>query len=148
METEEAGRRLFTIDEARALLPVLRPDVEKLLDTFREIRAEIEAASGQTGLEPGSPDLAGHLQARGIVPRLFDRVKQIVERIHLHGCLVNGPEAGLIDFPCLYNNEIVFLCWKFGEPTVTYWHRIPDGFAGRRPLLDAAEEHDTESPVH
>jgi len=148
MGTEEEGRKLFTIDEARALLPVLQPDVEMLLSTFGEIRAEIEAAAGRTGLAPGSPDLAGHLQARGVVPRLFDEVKQIVERIHLHGCLVNGPEAGLIDFPCLYDNEIVFLCWKFGEPTVSHWHRIADGFAGRRPLLDASEDHDTGSPVH
>ncbi|HXH28610.1 MAG TPA: DUF2203 family protein, partial [Candidatus Polarisedimenticolia bacterium] len=55
------------------------------------------------------------------------------------GCLVNGPEAGLIDFPCLYDNEIVFLCWKFDEPRVAHWHRIPDGYAGRHPLLDASD---------
>lgn len=148
MGSEDAGRRLFTVEEARALIPVLRPDVEALVDTFREIRSEIDGAARQTGLAPESPELAGHLQARGVVPRLFDKVQRIVERIHLHGCLVNGPEAGLIDFPCLYRNEIVFLCWKFGEPTVGHWHRIPDGFAGRRPLLDASEDHDAGSPVH
>ncbi|HEU4401020.1 MAG TPA: DUF2203 domain-containing protein, partial [Candidatus Polarisedimenticolia bacterium] len=71
-------------------------------------------------------------------PRLFERVKTLIERIHSRGCLVNGPEAGLVDFPCLYNNEIVFLCWKYGESRVGHWHRIPDGFAGRRPLLEPA----------
>jgi len=148
METDETRRKLFTIEEARALLPVLRPDVERMLDTFREIRSAIESAAGQTGLALGSSDLTEHLQAQGIVPRLFERVQQIVGRIHLHGCVVNGPEAGLIDFPCLYKDEIVFLCWKFDEPTVSHWHRIPDGFAGRRPLLDASDEQDAGSSVH
>ena len=147
MGTDETGRKLFTIEEARALLPILRPDVVTMLDTFREIRSVIENAAGQTGLALGSSDLTKHLQAQGIVPRLFERVQQIVGRIHLHGCLVNGPEAGLIDFPCLYNDEIVFLCWKFDEPTVSHWHRIPDGFAGRRPLLDA-DDQDSGSSVH
>ncbi len=59
------------------------------------------------------------------------------------GCLVNGPEAGLVDFPCLLGGEIVLLCWKYGEPLVAHWHRIPDGFAGRRPLLDSSEEAPT-----
>ena len=77
-------------------------------------------------------------EERGITRELFERVRAILERIHARGCLVNGPEAGLVDFPCLYGNEIVFLCWKYGEPRVAHWHRIPDGFAGRRPLLDTS----------
>ncbi len=147
MDQPESFRKLFTIDEARAVLPIIIPAVEELLGTFQEIRTEIEAAAGQSGLEPSSPDLAGHLKARGVAPRLFERVKGLVERIHEHGCVVNGPEAGLIDFPCLFNSEIVFLCWKFGEPTIGHWHRIPDGFAGRRPLLDAGEG-DAGVPIH
>ena len=139
MEIPEAYRKMFTVDEARALIPVIRPVVEELLDTFKEIRTEVEATAAQTGLPASNPDLAGHLQARGVVPRLFDKVKALVDGIHGHGCVVNGPEVGLVDFPCLYDNEIVFLCWKYGEPTISHWHRIPDGFAGRRPLLDASE---------
>jgi hypothetical protein len=32
--------------------------------------------------------------------------------------------------------EVVFLCWQLGESNVGFWHRIEDGFAGRKPLLD------------
>ncbi len=131
--------RLFTLEEANALLPDLKPVVEQLIETFGEIRTEIEAAARQANLPPGSPELAKYLEERDVAPRLFARVKLLIERIHANGCLVNGPEAGLIDFPCLYNNEIVFLCWKYGEAGVGHWHRIPDGFAGRRPLLDATD---------
>jgi hypothetical protein len=34
-------------------------------------------------------------------------------------------------------DEIVFLCWRYGEGNVEHWHCIEDGFAGRKPLLDA-----------
>ena len=145
MSEPQQFSRLFTIEEANAVLPRIKPGVEELLHTFKEIRSEIEETAGQVKLPVGSADLAGHLQERGVVPRLFDRVKTIIGRIHAYGCVVNGPEVGLVDFPCLYRNEIVFLCWKYGESGIGHWHRIPDGFAGRRPLLDASE---TETGTH
>ena len=147
MDKPTRSQRIFTIDEARALLPLIAPEIEDLVTTFQQIRSEIEQTAGQTGLDVDSPDLAGHLEARGVVGRLFEKVRTSLERIHDHGCIVNGPEAGLVDFPCLYNNELVFLCWKHGEPTIGHWHRIPDGFAGRRPLL-AADEAADETRVH
>jgi len=128
--------RLFTVDEADALIPRLRPAVEELLAAFGAIRSEIELAARETKLPPGSAQLAQQIEARGVVPRLLETVNHLVGQIQSKGCLVNGPEQGLIDFPCLFNEEIVFLCWKYGEPRIGYWHRIPDGFAGRRPLLD------------
>ena len=139
--------RLFTIDEANATLSGIKASVEQLLETFREIRGEIQETAARAGLPVGSPDLPRHLEARGRATQLFERVKQLIDRIHSSGCLVNGPEAGLVDFPCLYNNEIVFLCWKYGEPRVGHWHRIPDGFAGRRPLLDDSDPGSGDS-VH
>jgi len=142
MEPAQKLAKLFTVEEANALIPVIRPAVEELLSSFREIRAEIEEAAQQAKLPLGSPELGKHLERRAIAPRLFERVKKLVERIHSSGCLVNGPEVGLVDFPCLLDNEIVFLCWKHGEPGIGYWHRIPDGFAGRRPLLDTAVPED------
>lgn len=147
MGSAQTFTRFFTVEEANALIPSLRPKLEDLVATFKKIRSEIEAAAAQEGLAPGSPDLARHLETRGVAPGLFDRVKRLIEEVHAKGCLVNGPEAGLVDFPCLFNNEVVFLCWKYGEPRVGYWHRIADGFAGRRPLLDVSGPEE-EARVH
>jgi hypothetical protein len=134
--------RLFTVEEANALLPMLQPQVREMVEIFKDIRAEIETAASQSGLPLGSPDLAKTLETRAVAPRLFEKVKTVIDAIHARGCLVNGPEIGLIDFPCLFNNEIVFLCWKFGEAGIGHWHRIPEGFAGRRPLLDSTAGED------
>lgn len=148
MSEDTPYRRLFTLDEARALVPLIRPAIEDLVGTFRVIRDAIEETSGSSGHAIGSRDLAGLLEEQGTVPRLFERVKEILGTIQSHGCLVNGAEAGLVDFPCMYNNEVVFLCWKHGEPTIGHWHKIAEGFAGRRPLLDPGDEPDNAPSVH
>ncbi len=125
MSDTDQVTRLFTIDEANATLSVIRPDIEDLLGTFKEIRAEIEAAATEAGVPIHSADLPKRLEARGVAPKLFEKVRSIIGGIHARGCLVNGPEAGLVDFPCLYDKEIVFLCWKHGES------RAPGRFGDR-----------------
>ena len=148
MDPEPAEPRLFTVEEARKVLEEVRPVVGRMLQAFADMRAEIESATSSVGLRPGDPELARHLEVRGIAPRLLKEINGAIENIQSRGCIVNGPEAGLIDFPCLMGNEIVFLCWKYGEPGIGYWHRIPDGFAGRRALLEHEGHSGEEGRIH
>ena len=64
--------------------------------------------------------------------------------IESSGCLLKDLEKGLIDFPALLDGHEVYLCWQRGEPRIEYWHRIEDGFAGRR--LIGGEFGDREEP--
>lgn len=50
------------------------------------------------------------------------------------GIQLKGPLEGLIDFPSFRNGEQIELCWKLGEEKVEHWHRIGEGFAGRKKL--------------
>ena len=43
-------------------------------------------------------------------------------------------EAGLLDFLCERDGRDVFLCWRYGEPTVQYYHELHIGYQGRRPI--------------
>jgi hypothetical protein len=131
--------RLFTVEEANALLPVLRPLVERILENIRRLKLKSEIVIRQEQLDPEAPNLMDRLQRDGEIARLIGQLKGCVEEIHSHGCMCKGVEQGLVDFPCLLGSEVVFLCWQFGEPTVSHWHRVDDGFAGRRPLLDTGE---------
>jgi len=146
MNSESSDPRLFTVQEAQEVLEEVRPKVARMLKAFEEIREEIETATRTEKLRPGDPDLARHLEARGVAPRLLKEINGMIQDIQSFGCVVNGPEAGLVDFPCLMGNEIVFLCWKFGEARIDHWHRIPDGFAGRRALLET-QEHPEDPPI-
>ena len=139
MANAENYTRLFTINEANALLPVLRPIVEKILENIRRLRSTSETVIRNEQLDPDAANLLDRLREDDDIARLIDQIKDWVAEIQSHGCMCKGAEQGLIDFPCMLGNEVVFLCWQIGEPSVSFWHRIEDGFAGRRPFLDTAE---------
>jgi len=136
MESADTFPRLFTVDEANALLPIVRPLIEKILDNVQRLRTKSENLVRETQLDPEAADFMDRLQQDGEIALLVGEVRSWVEEIHSHGCMCKGVEQGLIDFPCLLGAEVVFLCWRLGEPKVDHWHRIEEGFAGRRPLLD------------
>ena len=48
--------------------------------------------------------------------------------------VLKHPVEGLVDFYSYRDGELVELCWKLGEDRVAHWHRIGEGFPGRKPL--------------
>jgi hypothetical protein len=131
--------KLFTVEEANALLPVLRPLLENVLESIRRLKSKSEVVIRNQQLDPESPNLMERLREDAEIARLLHQVKVGVDEIDGYGCICKGVEQGLIDFPCMLGPEVVFLCWQLGEPNVSHWHRIEDGFAGRRALLDEEE---------
>jgi hypothetical protein len=140
MSSQQQVSRLFTVDEANSLLPELRPLVQRILDRLESLREKSEDVVRAERLSPASPDLMKSLQRNEAIARLIHEVKCLVDEINAYGCVCKGIEEGLVDFPCMLGGEIVYLCWRFGEESVGHWHKIEDGFAGRKPLLDGEEE--------
>lgn len=136
---ESSFSRLFTVNEANALLPTVRPLIERILENIRRLKSKSETVIRQQQLDPEAADLMDRLQQDDEIAQLVNEVKNGVDEIHQHGCICKGVERGLIDFPCMLGAEVVFLCWQLGEPTVGHWHRVEDGFAGRRPLLEGGK---------
>jgi hypothetical protein len=131
--------KIFTVGEANALLPVLRPLLESVLENIRRLKSKTEVVIRNEQLDPEAPNLMERLREDAEIARLLHQVKLGVDEIHGYGCICKGMEQGLIDFPCMLGPEVVFLCWQLGEPAVIHWHRIEEGFAGRRALLDGEE---------
>lgn len=131
--------KLFTVEEANALLPALRPLLENILENIRRLKSKSEIVIRNQQLDPEAPNLMDRLREDADIARLLHQVTLGVDEIHGYGCICKGVEQGLVDFPCMLGPEVVFLCWQLGEPSVSHWHRIEDGFAGRRALLDEEE---------
>jgi hypothetical protein len=129
--------RHFTPEEANAALAEVRPLVERLVEGRREHVAALER---QEELERkihgnGGGIPPAELAAAGAeVDAIARRLARLVDEIGRHGAQVKDLDTGLIDFPALRGGETVLLCWQLGEDEIAYWHRIEDGFAGRRPL--------------
>ena len=141
--------RLFTVNEANGLLPVLRPLVEQILENIRRLKGVSETVIRREQLDPDAPNLMERLREDNEVLKLVTQIKDWVTTINGHGCVCKGVEQGLIDFPCMLGAEVVFLCWQIGEANVAHYHRIEDGFAGRRTLLDGVNaEPDSKISYH
>ncbi|MDX1600308.1 MAG: DUF2203 domain-containing protein [Anaerolineales bacterium] len=130
MTMQDRFPRLFTPQEANALLPDLQPEVRRMLDGRDQI------IQYRPDLEP-TLDKAignGHNDLTPEVMEAFEQVRQAVEAIQGHGVLVKDVNTGLLDFPSEREGDVIFLCWRHGEPRVEHWHDVDDGYAGRQPL--------------
>lgn len=126
------AKRLFTLQEARAALPSIRVLAGKLIQVRNDLdRFQAEAAelAAQAALNSGGPEATAY----------FDRVlllHELVRTIEEFGCHVKNVEEGLLDFPHLMGGREVYLCWRFGEEDIAFWHEIDAGFAGRTPIVE------------
>ena len=130
--------RFFTLQEAESV----RPEVERLLTVILQSKREFESSEQNlNAIRERITLLGGMIAPRENVIQLRTRkdasaraLKSSFERMEEIGCQVKDLETGLVDFPTLYKNEEVYICWKLGEPAIEYWHHVADGFAGRRPI--------------
>jgi hypothetical protein len=128
--------KLFTREEAEALLPKIEPLLQEIQELGREI-AEHEAhlQVDQTKLMSNGhkpPADTGTLQNK--VRTLNQRIRANVEAILAMGVIVKDLAEGLVDFPSLLHGREVYLCWRLGEDGIHWWHEIEGGFGSRQPL--------------
>jgi len=130
--------RTYEVEEANTVLPQVRRLVEQVVELgtalpdledqariaqYRRSRpdaTDVDRAQHERGsedLRQAEVDLAGTLTAlEGLGIQLKDM------------------RVGLVDFLSYREGELVELCWKLGEDRVAFWHRIGEGFAGRKAL--------------
>lgn len=133
--------RLFTIDQANATLPLVRAittDLAVLAKDVVERRHRLALLTSGRDLKSGDPYSDELAQMESELERDAIRLQGYVDELRELGLEPKGAVEGLVDFPCLMDGRIVFLCWKLGEPEVLHWHDIDSGFAGRQPLTAGA----------
>jgi hypothetical protein len=138
--------KYFSRKEAEELLPVIGGCLGEALEHKKRIdeRDEVlsRAAARIMALGGSIPPLdelsVKRTEREGFVAELQKVVVQIQEM----GCEVKDLEMGLIDFPSLRDGEEVYLCWKFGEKRIRFYHGIHEGFAGRKPLDDSLPDEE------
>src|ERR1700693_1386743 len=132
------SERTFSLEEAQSLLPVL----ESLLRTaivgkkiIEEVEAEFQALAHRVFLNGGMfLDVVPLARRKAERVKAEQRAKDALAEIDSIGVQVKDIDIGLLDFPCDVEGQIILLCWKMGEKSITHWHSTREGFAGRRPI--------------
>ena len=131
--------RTFTIDEAQSLLPVLESLLTRAIDGNRsaeDIESDLSSLAQRIYLSGGMRvNTADVAKQRAEMESHLKQVRESVAEIDAIGVQVKDLEAGLLDFPCRIDDQIVLLCWRMGEPSIEHWHTVESGFQGRQ-LVD------------
>lgn len=123
--------KLFTIEEANALLPSLIPKLHQIRDLYSRIDEMREAARAAAGASQFGGGMVG---GTGYVNTLY-KVGKFTTELHSDGIELKDYSRGLIDFPSMRNDRVVLLCWQIGDSDlIEWWHETDAGFAGRQRL--------------
>jgi hypothetical protein len=131
-------RKLFTVEQANQVLPLVRSIVKDLVELSREVIerrqrvSELMAGRGSQGSDVYSQELS---QVEQELERDAEQLQEYITELRSLGVEPKSGPDGLVDFPSIMDGREVYLCWKLGESEVLHWHELEAGFAGRLPLV-------------
>lgn len=130
------SQKTFTLDEAQTLLPVLRTLLSRAIDgkqRIEESEKEFQDLNHRILLSGGLfVDVPKVARRRAERDKAIQGTKDALAEIEAIGVQVKDLDIGLLDFPCVVDNQVVLLCWKLGEEKIEYWHGLEEGFRGRK----------------
>jgi hypothetical protein len=137
MSRSTSSRKVFTVQQANAALPLVQAIVADLVQLSGEVNdrrqrlAMLFDGRRRDRSDPYREELA---QIEEELEKDTQRLREFVEELLHLGVEPKSATEGLVDFPSVVEGRQVYLCWKLGEPEVLYWHDLDAGFQGRQPL--------------
>jgi hypothetical protein len=139
--------KTFTLEEAQSLLPVLESLLKRAVEgkqSAEEAEAGLADLARRVYLAGGMRvDVVKVAKQRADVESHMQRVRESIAEIDSIGVQVKDIEAGLLDFPCRVDDQVVLLCWRMGETSIDHWHTMESGFQGRKPIDDRFRRRST-----
>src|SRR5262245_14176967 len=125
--SEYKPARLFTIEQANAMLPLVRAITSDLAALARDMvdrRQRLGILTAGRELKKGDPYSDELAQIETDLQLDAHRLVEYMDELKALGVEPKGAVEGLVDFPAEMDGRIVFLCWKLGEPEVLHWHDL------------------------
>jgi hypothetical protein len=126
----------FTTKDANLVLP----DVIKKFETALEKKNEISKLEQQLQMILSTTNRFD--ESIPLKQKLNAAITQFYtasENLEKTGVVIKSIDQGLLDFPSKRFDEDVWLCWKYGETEIKFWHEKESGYTGRKPV-DVSDE--------
>ena len=124
---------IYTVDEARVLLPQVRATLLQLAIERRRADASHDELHRRLRHD-GNGDRADRAGLEATTEELRARVRDLLDHLESLGVVIRDLDAGLVDIPTVRDGEPAWLCWRLADPELGYWHTTREGFSTRRPL--------------
>src|SRR5437763_11271747 len=127
-----AKQKTFKLEEAHALLPVLRSLIKRAMDdkgVIEAVEKQLQDLKHRILLSGGLfVDIPAVARRRAERDKAFQDIKDTLAEIDYIGVQVKDLDVGLLDFPCAVDDELVLLSWEYGEEQIEDWHGMEVGF--------------------
>ena len=125
----------FTPQDVNKILPEIQKQISQIILLRNKIISLQEDLQKITN--EGSK-LGTFIAKKQELNREVSRLYKEIEGLEKRGIMIKSVDDGLLDFPSLRFDEEVWLCWKYGESEIKFWHGRDEGFMGRKPLASAS----------
>jgi hypothetical protein len=141
--------RYYTLTEVNALVPQVRGAFVRILQlraALKPIYKRLEqagAAPERSDFEVVQPGLSADvLRDRASFKALVEALNDEINAVGETGAVIKDLDTGLVDWLAAHpgDGHDIWLCWRFGEEAVEFWHDLEAGFAGRRPVAELKEK--------
>lgn len=121
----------FTTKDANLVLP----DVIKKFEIALEKRNEITKLEQQLQMIQSTTNkFAEYVPIKQKLNTAVTQFYAASEDLEKTGVVIKSIDQGLLDFPSKRFDQEVWLCWKYGETEIKFWHEKDSGFSGRKPV--------------
>ena len=120
----------FTINEANQILPEIIKKYEMVLAKKNEVlklEQQLQTVINATKFDD-------YIPIKQKLNRSVTQFYEASENLEKTGVVIKSIEQGLLDFPSKRFDEDVWLCWRYGEKEIKFWHDKEEGFMGRKPI--------------
>ncbi len=124
-------KKYFTIEEANRLIPQVKMIIEQLRQGRHQLQQHRTTADTMAQHATGN---GGGSEAGAYLSDYSQTFARGLTQLQAMGILLKDLDRGLIDFPHQRDGREVYLCWKYGEERIDYWHETDSGYGGRQPL--------------
>jgi len=129
----------FSVEEANALLPSVRIDLEALQRIKRDLDIKFNVLQQLRRTLENQQNIGGNdpfFELECEIEFLQFEAHTHVTNVHRKGVELKDIEIGLVDFPAKIRGVEVLLCWRLGEEQIAFYHSRESGFMGRRPISE------------
>jgi hypothetical protein len=129
---------LFTVDQANTILPKVKKRFDEILfckNNVIDIQEELQ------NLSDSNCSFEKFITKKQELNHAVTSLYSMIQKLEDMGVMIKSVDEGLLDFPSIRNDEEIWLCWKFGENQVKFWHGKEEGFMGRKPIPQEGFEY-------
>lgn len=122
--------KVFTVEEARALLPRVRQLVEELrhlrqrIGETRERITVLETLWGDDIRDKANPDAEEYRKHRLANRRLVRQFRKHAEELDRLGCHVKDIDEGIVGFFHIRDGKAVFMSWNLNDPSYETYEEL------------------------